>query len=328
MSMILPPPFIIVISGWKRLGADVSGRMISAISKHPSLAGNYPLLYNTTKTLSDNLRHLSSTHPRITMSAAATITTSKPSLTTNDSAVLEALFDAESSSSAVAIDPSLPPLPAHLNITPKDLKFLQSREKAIISTLSSSTQPTQETIQSAINAFDELIIAYPTYPSAHANLAQALRMLIEASTTFSSETTPDNNLFTQSNTPTLSALLSSLSQSITLSTPPSPADPVSPLQARLLADTHTHRAYLLLKISRYLKNNRDNVEGVPERLREMRPDGLEEMASQDFFLGGRYGNKVAQQMAVQTNPYAKMCGAIVKEAMREEMGGEGGGFVG
>jgi hypothetical protein len=50
-------------------------------------------------------------------------------------------------------------------------------------------------------------------------------------------------------------------------------------------------------------------------------DRLEEMASHDFFLGGRYGNKAAQQLAVQTNPYAKMCGAIVKEAMRKEVEG-------
>lgn len=53
----------------------------------------------------------------------------------------------------------------------------------------------------------------------------------------------------------------------------------------------------------------------------------------DFQQGGRYGNEIARQMAVKTNPYAKMCGAIVKEAMRKEMTGgcegesESGGFV-
>ena len=35
-------------------------------------------------------------------------------------------------------------------------------------------------------------------------------------------------------------------------------------------------------------------------------------------LGGRYGNKIARQLSVQTNPYAKACGAIVKEALRKE----------
>ena len=50
---------------------------------------------------------------------------------------------------------------------------------------------------------------------------------------------------------------------------------------------------------------------------------LEEKSSRDFFLGGRYGNEVSKAMAVHTNPYAKMCGSIVKEAMRKEFSGGG-----
>ena len=53
----------------------------------------------------------------------------------------------------------------------------------------------------------------------------------------------------------------------------------------------------------------------------MSPDALEEMASYDFTLGGRYGNPVAKELAVRTNPYAKMCGAIVRDAMRAEIEG-------
>ena len=53
----------------------------------------------------------------------------------------------------------------------------------------------------------------------------------------------------------------------------------------------------------------------------MGADQLEEMASRDFFFGGQYGNEIARQLAVQTNPYAKMCGAIVKEALRKEVEG-------
>ena len=60
----------------------------------------------------------------------------------------------------------------------------------------------------------------------------------------------------------------------------------------------------------------------PDRLRGLTAGELEEMASRDFFMGGRFGNKVAQQLAVQTNPYAKMCGAIVQEAMRKDFGGD------
>ncbi|KAL2822009.1 hypothetical protein BJX63DRAFT_178213 [Aspergillus granulosus] len=256
------------------------------------------------------------------MSAAASFTSSKPSLTTNDSAVLQALFDAESSpSSAVNIDSTLPALPTHLNIPSKEHSFLQAREREIITTLSSQPTPTRETLETAINELSTLILSHPTYPSAYANRAQALRMLIEAPVTTTETTERESEiLFSESNTQHLTTLLADLGTAISLSTPRSPADPVSPLQAQLLADTHTHRAYLLLKISRRLKSTGDA--GVPSRLRELGSDELEEMASRDFFFGGRYGNKVAQQMAVQTNPYAKMCGAIVKEAMRKEIEGE------
>jgi hypothetical protein len=258
------------------------------------------------------------------MSTTTSISPSKPNLTTNDSAVLQALFDAESSpSSRVTIDQSLPQLPTHLNISPKEHAYLQACERDIISILSSTPNARPETIQAAIKDLDGLIENHPTYPSAYTNRAQALRMLIEP-ISLENGTGSSTTLFSPENTTHLSALLSDLNQAITLSSPPSPADPLSPFQARLLADTHTHRAYLLLKISRHLKTNSNNaaqIENVPSRLRDIGPEGLEEMASRDFFFGGRYGNKVAQQMAVQTNPYAKMCGAIVKEAIRKEVEG-------
>lgn len=34
--------------------------------------------------------------------------------------------------------------------------------------------------------------------------------------------------------------------------------------------------------------------------------------------GGKYGNRAARELGIRTNPYAKMCGAIVKEAMKRE----------
>lgn len=38
----------------------------------------------------------------------------------------------------------------------------------------------------------------------------------------------------------------------------------------------------------------------------------------DFASAARFGDEVAREMSVRTNPYAKMCGAIVKNALREE----------
>ncbi|PYH41330.1 protein hmgX [Aspergillus saccharolyticus JOP 1030-1] len=250
-----------------------------------------------------------------------TITPCKPSLTTNDSAVLQALFDAESSpSSAPVIDASLSSLPAHLNISPEQHDSLKSAELDIVRTLE-QPEPSLSMVQQAIRDLDLLIIEAPTYPSAYINRAQARRLLIDltplptsASSTPSSD--PDTKLFAAANSASASALLADLTQAIQLAHPRSPADPVSPGQARILADAYTHRGYLLLKAARF---RQAQGEGGPERLEGMGAQQLEEMASSDFFMGGRFGNKVAQQLAVQTNPYAKMCGAIVKEALRKEV---------
>lgn len=257
-----------------------------------------------------------------------TITQARPSLSNNDAAVLQALFDAESSpSSGIKVDPSLPSWPATVTISQTDLDTLKARETEIIRNLQASETPSQETVRSALEELSTLLEEYPTYPPAYTNRAQTLRLLADIEynqrNTERTESSADEALFTPDTAELSSRIFADLGQAITLATPASPADPISSVQARLLADAHTHRGYLLLKAARVKKSRSGlEVEAVgPERLRGHSSDQLEEMASRDFFLGGRYGNKVAQQMAVQTNPYAKMCGAIVKEAMRKEMEG-------
>ncbi|KAJ6095387.1 hypothetical protein N7486_006133 [Penicillium sp. IBT 16267x] len=255
------------------------------------------------------------------------VSTSRSSLTSNDAAVLQALFDAESSpSSGVTVDSSLPPWPATVKLSEEDLLSVENREVDIIRELQPSMNPTLEKVQSAVNKLDDLLTQYPTYPPAYTNRAQALRMLVDLQfneANANTENGSDDSLFTPQAADVSSRILADLGQAIILATPASPADRVSSGQARLLADAHTHRGYLLLKAARVKKSQASQEEAVgPDRLRGLGGDQLEEMASRDFFLGGRYGNKVAQQLAVQTNPYAKMCGAIVKEAMRKEIEGQ------
>lgn len=254
-----------------------------------------------------------------------TVTQARPSLTSNDTAVLQALFDAESSpSSGITIDTTLPSWPTTVHIPQEDLNTFKSREAEIIRKLQADETPTQTTVQTALNDLDTLLNQYPTYPPAYTNRAQALRILAELQTDSQNGSFgPDDALFTRQATDIATRVFADLGQAIALATPVSPVDPVSAVQARLLADAHTHRGYLLLKAARIRKNYKERgaVEVGPERLRGLGADELEEMASRDFFFGGRYGNKVAQQLAVQTNPYAKMCGAIVKEAMRKEIDG-------
>lgn len=47
---------------------------------------------------------------------------------------------------------------------------------------------------------------------------------------------------------------------------------------------------------------------------------FEEAASLDFAVGGRFGNEIAKGLAVSTNPTAKLCGQMVREAMKKEYG--------
>ncbi|KAE8374614.1 hypothetical protein BDV26DRAFT_269633 [Aspergillus bertholletiae] len=247
-----------------------------------------------------------------------TVSSAKPNLTTNDSAVLQALFDAESSpSNGITINSSLPPFPVQLKIDAELHETLKAREVTIVRTLA-QPNPTPETIQSAISQLSTLITEHPNYPPAYVNRAQARRMLISPNSGDQAEEA-ETDLFTAENAETVTALLADLGKAIILATPRSPADPVSEVQARLLADAHTHRGYLLLRLAK-VKKSGEAFEG-PEKWSQLDADRLEEMASRDFFFGGRFGNKVAQQLAVQTNPYAKMCGAIVKEALRKEVEG-------
>lgn len=284
-----------------------------------------------------NMTNIQPSHPTLTLNPNP-----NPNLSTNDSTTLQLLFDAESAPSAgITIDPSLPVYPEtlNLNIDTETIEVLKKRELDIVKQLSSTTTitPSTETIKTAIKDLDGLIQEYPTYPSAYVNRAQALRVLFDSESTEISQQggEPDTLsllLFNPENSNTASRLFNDLAQAISLATPKRPSDSVSSTQARILADAHTHRGYLLLKAARVKRASNSSPTGVEVQGREQKngdnrlrvldllPDQLEEMASRDLFFGGRYGNKIAGSLAVKTNPYAKMCGAIVKEAMREEFG--------
>lgn len=242
----------------------------------------------------------SCSHTITTMVAATT------SLSSNDAKVLSALFDPESSPSAsIKIVPEAPQSLPH--ISNSLLPSLQSAERTAILPLNTQS-PSLEDANVAIKALSELIDQHPSYASAYTNRAQAMRLRIE----------DEERMFGPENSETAGALFADLAKAIELASPALPQDPLSPLQARLLATAHTHRGYLLLKAARAAGEAR--LESGPKEVEGRDKDALEEMASREFSLGGRYGDKMAKEMAVRTNPYAKMCGAIVKQAMREEMG--------
>jgi hypothetical protein len=234
------------------------------------------------------------------------IDTPNTSLTANDKRILNALFDPETlpssevrSRDASTIDTSLPP---HPTISASQLSILESQQHELIRTLNSTSSASE--IEDGLRREAEIVHEHPDYPSAYLNSAMLHRMKLEAS--LSGEQT----LFSRPEK-AVTALFVSLALAIQNALPSAshvvPA--VSPYQARILRTAFSHRGYLYLKAA----------ETAPAWDGKSKTD-LEELASRDFAAAARYGDEVAREMSVRTNPYAKMCGAIVKNALREERG--------
>ncbi|KAJ9609982.1 hypothetical protein H2200_006312 [Cladophialophora chaetospira] len=220
-------------------------------------------------------------------------------LTKNDSSVLSALFDPESSlSSTVQVNDRS----STSSISAKQ-RSLQERERIGLRSINQE-QPSSEEIQQSISLLNTIIQDEPHYASAWNNRAQAYRLLI------TDEDFSKNPLL-------VAEIFADLAQAISLATPEKASTAVSSADAKVLASAHTHRGYLLLLASKS-KGGRAMLSKIPG-LRGMSVDDFEEAASRDLAMGGRYGNETARQLAVKTNPYAKLCGSIVREALTKEI---------
>jgi hypothetical protein len=231
------------------------------------------------------------------------VTAARSTLSTNDKRVLNALFDPESlpssvakSKDATAVDATLP---AHPSISTSHLSTLEAQQQEIIQYVSSSSD--SASIDAATTKLDNMIALWPNYGSAYVNRAMLRRINIESSLR------KDGHIFTAPSS-SIKALFTDLARAIHLSLPSSsPTAPVSTYQARILRTAHSHRAYLYLKAA----ESGTELDGAGK-------SELEELASKDFASAARYGDEVAREMSVRTNPYAKMCGVIVRNALREE----------
>lgn len=238
------------------------------------------------------------------------VTLPNTSLSANDARILNALFDPETLPSSVgqqkdissSIDPSLP---AHPSIPDSQLAVLERQQSEIIGRITSTSSVTE--IDSAISELNAVVEKWPQYAGAWVNRAMVRRMKLEAALE-EGKTIFGNT--TQTSVSNTEAVFFDLAQAIKLSLPSSPSvAAVSPHAAKILRTAYSHRAYLHLKA----------VE-LEVRLYGMTKSELEEQASKDFAAAARYGDEVARDMSVRTNPYKKMCGVIVRDALREEMG--------
>lgn len=181
-----------------------------------------------------------------------------------------------------------------------------------------------ETYQECVSGLSELISTSPSYASAKNNRAQATRRLYGDGMLLSGlgpsgsplvvECDPEEKRSAARRT------LSDLDTCISLLTPSGSYPRLSRQAARTLSSAHTQRAAIYHQTSKMLAKG-----GVMDVDQERTEAGWEKMdfeeaASRDFALGGRYGNEVAKGLAVSTNPTAKLCGQMVREAMKKEYG--------
>jgi len=224
-------------------------------------------------------------------------------LSSRDNLVLQSLFDPESSSAPIdgrsLATTSLPQFAEHVSAA------IEERERSILRPLASNQQ-SSSVINGVIKSLSELIDEYPQYASAYVNRAQASRLLINVEDMFSLDHASES-----------AGIFDDLSCASEFATPSDSSSGVSSHQSKVLATAYTHRGFLLLKVADMVKNGQA-AHGL-SNLASSNASGIEEIASEDFARGGRHGNALGKQMAVRTNPYAKMCGAIVKDALQQEI---------
>ncbi|KAM3514313.1 hypothetical protein MY11210_001988 [Beauveria gryllotalpidicola] len=266
-------------------------------------------------------------------------------LSQRDMNVLEKMRDPDFNPEAsIVLDERLPRDP---HLTDPDLyDEVSARERAIIQSLQALEAELAQTqapdsderavagYRSAITQLGALVAAHPRYASARNNRAQATRrlygdlMLLGVTTASSATSMPLLPAPDRAEKRAAAALaLEDLDASIALLTPERLATPMAPTAARTLSSALTQRAAVYLQTGKMLAADHYRALDVDPGRRESAwlAHRFQEAASHDLALGGRYGNEIAKNLAVSVNPTAKLCGQIVREAMRKEYGP---GFMG
>ncbi|KAI0875394.1 hypothetical protein GGS24DRAFT_489327 [Hypoxylon argillaceum] len=253
-------------------------------------------------------------------------------LSRRDLNVLEKMKDPEANpTTAVIFDSNLPKDP---NVTDASVyERVSNKERDIVVAIqqlemelaglrpSTSTEPTNDYCRYA-HELDHIISENPRYASVRNNRAQALRRLYGDTMILSGQ--PDSKALLQDAekdeiSQAALTVLSDLDEAVSLLTPRTPFAPISPVAGRTLSQAHTQRAAIYYMTSKLISPNVTISLGGRKEENWTKHD-FESAASQDFALGGRYGNEIAKGLAVSTNPTAKLCGQIVREAMKKEYG--------
>jgi hypothetical protein len=259
-----------------------------------------------------------------------------------DERTLHQVFDPESApasaSASITIDANLPPDPQIKDLGL--LKELKKRELEAIKLVEShsdapkvsfanshGTNHTTSTSRNdakhqvyikALEILDLLTTQHPKYASAYNNRAQLRRWrygddLISISALQSSATLSQ----------VLDDVLGDLDTAISLSSPPPSDGRISAAQAKLLGQAWMQKGALFWGMSRQHTSQQSADESSDSHefkasVLKLDQSQLEEEGNRCFFMAGLYGNEAGRGLAVRTNPYARLCGSIVKEAMKRE----------
>lgn len=255
-------------------------------------------------------------------------------LSKHDINVLEKIKDPESNPTAgVITDESLPRDPhiidtsVYERVVAEERQIIQTIQKLEIQFSQSMSEDSTETAvaeyKRCASELDGLISEYPSYASARNNRAQISRRLYGDAMLLSETSGMPMPLIEQPNrgekVKASKVVLDDLEHSITLLSPSSLSTPLSPQAARTLSMAHTQRAAIYLKTTKLLSYRSLDMDESRREAQWAKLD-FEEAASRDLALGGRYGNQIAKGLAVSVNPTAKLCGQIVRQAMKEEYG--------
>jgi hypothetical protein len=257
-------------------------------------------------------------------------------LSRNDTKILDTVFDPESSTSTPNIevdpllssDPHIQSLSLLTALRAQELSAIRIVEKYTPSAPSTPRGPSsldseedsqQEdgkdiAYQKALHILNGIIADHPTYGSAYNNRAQLQRWRFGDKQTLVQHQ-PQDPVSTRA----ISNALRDLDTTISLASPAH--SKVSPQQGRLLAQAWTQRAAIFWAAAKDMAITGMRVVdcGHTETpWREWDKTSFEEEGSRCFYMAGLYGSEVGRAMAVIANPHARLCGNIVKEALRRE----------
>lgn len=253
------------------------------------------------------------------------------SLSNNDLNVLQKIKDPESDPTAgISVHTDLPRDP-HITdaalynaVVAKEREVLIEFQKLEMQLANLQPKTVADPVASyreGISRLDTLIQDHPNYASARNNRAQALRRLYgdEVLAGGDSEQVLISEPTVEETSSAAKTILDDLDEAVQLLSPATPRTPLSPQAAKTLSMSYTQRAAIYHATA---KKFPQTALSVPKERRESgwTKIDFEETAAADFAMGGRYGNEVAKGLAVSSNPTAKLCGQIVREAMQKEYG--------